>query len=53
MVGLLRSVGGFHSVWACSGVFLVMRLTMLKKVLVVTALWDRLSFAAKFLWWPM
>jgi hypothetical protein len=24
---------------------------MLEKVLRVTALWDRLCFAAKFLWW--
>jgi hypothetical protein len=33
MVGLPKSVGGFHSVWAYSGVFLVMRWTILEKVL--------------------
>jgi hypothetical protein len=53
MVGSPRSVGGFHDVQACSEVLLVMRWTMLKKVPGVTALWDWLCFAAKFLWWPI
>jgi hypothetical protein len=26
---------------------------MLEKVLGVAALWDRLCFTAKFLWWPI
>jgi hypothetical protein len=30
-----------------------MRWTILEKVPGVTALWDWLSFTAKFLWWPM
>jgi hypothetical protein len=53
MVDSSRSVGGFHGVRACSGVFLVMRWTMLKKVPRVAALWDWLCFAAKFLQWPI
>jgi hypothetical protein len=48
-----RSVGGFHGVRAYSGVLLAMRWTILEKVPGVTALWDWLSFTAKFLWWPM
>jgi hypothetical protein len=51
MVGSLRSVGGFHGVQACSRVFLAMRWMMLDKLSGVTALWDRLCFGAKFLWW--
>jgi hypothetical protein len=38
VVGSLRSAGGFHGVRANFG---------------VAALWDRLCFAAKFLWWPI
>jgi hypothetical protein len=53
MVGSSRSVGGFHGVRACSGVFLAMRWTMLEKVLGVTALSDRLCFTAMFLLWPI
>jgi hypothetical protein len=51
--GSSRLVGGFHNVWACSRVFLVMRWMILEKVLGVAALWDQLCFAAKFLWWPI
>jgi hypothetical protein len=32
IVGLPRSVGGFHSVWAYSRVFMVLRWTVLEKV---------------------
>jgi hypothetical protein len=53
MVSLPRSVGGFHVVRACSGVFLTMRWMMLDKVPGVAALCDRLCFTTKFLWWPM
>jgi hypothetical protein len=53
IVGLLRSVRVFHGVQACSGVFLAMRWTMIEKVPRVAALWGRLYFAAKSLWWPV
>jgi hypothetical protein len=53
MVSSPGSVGGFHGVRAYSGVFLVMRWTMLKKVPRVAALWVQPDFVAKFLWWPM
>jgi hypothetical protein len=53
MVSLPRLVGSFHVVRASSGVFLRMMWMMLEKVLGVAALWDRLCFASKFLWWPM
>jgi hypothetical protein len=49
-ISLLRSVGGFHGVQVCSGVFLVMRWMMLEKVLVVAALRGWLCFVAKSSW---
>jgi hypothetical protein len=48
-----RSVGVFHVVWACPRVFPVMRWMMIEKVPRVTALWGRLCFAAKSLWWSV
>jgi hypothetical protein len=53
MVSSPRSVGGFHNVRACSGVFLAIRWAMLELVLGVTTLRDMLCFTAKFLWWPI
>jgi hypothetical protein len=53
MVGSSRSVGGLHSVQPCSRVFLTMRWMILKNVPGVSALWDRLYFAAKFLRWSI
>jgi hypothetical protein len=47
IVGSSRLVGGFHGVWAYSGVFLVMRWTMLEKVPGVAALWARPSLVVK------
>jgi hypothetical protein len=47
IVGWPRSAGGFHSVWACSGVFTVMRWIVLEKVPEVTTLWGQLCFIAK------
>jgi hypothetical protein len=53
IVGSSRSVRVFHGVWACSGVFLAMRWTIIEKVPGVAALWGRLCFAAKSLWRPV
>jgi hypothetical protein len=47
IVGSSRSVGVFHSVWTCSGVFPAMRWMMIENVLGVPTLWGRLYFAAK------
>jgi hypothetical protein len=51
IVGWSRSVGGFHGVRACSGVFLMMRWIVIKKIPRVAAMWGWLCFAAKSLWW--
>jgi hypothetical protein len=48
-----RSIGVFHGVRACSGVFLAMRWMIIEKVPRVAALSGRLCFAAKSLWWPV
>jgi hypothetical protein len=53
IVGSSKSVGSFHSVHACSGVFLVMWWSMLEKVPGVTILWGWPCFIAKSLWWPI
>jgi hypothetical protein len=50
IVSLPRSVGVFHGVRDYSGVFLMMRWMMIKKVPGVAALWGRLFFASKSLW---
>jgi hypothetical protein len=47
IIDSLRSLGGFHVVRACSGVFWAMRWTMLEKVPSVTALWAWPSLEAK------
>jgi hypothetical protein len=53
IVGSSRLVGVFYGVWACHGVFLAMRWMIIEKFPVVVALWGRLCFAAKSLWWPV
>jgi hypothetical protein len=53
IVGSSRLVGVFYDVWAYSGVFLAMRLTMTEKVPGVAALWGQLCFVANSLWQPI
>jgi hypothetical protein len=50
MVGSPRLVRSFHGVRACSGVFMVMRWTVLEKVSEIDALWGWLCFPAKSPW---
>jgi hypothetical protein len=45
------SVGGFHGVRACSGVFSAMRWMMIERIHGVAALWGWLCFTVKSLWW--
>jgi hypothetical protein len=53
IVGWPRLVGGLHSVRAYSGVFTMMRWTVLEKVPKVVALWGQLCFIAKSPWRPV
>jgi hypothetical protein len=50
MIDSPKSVGGFHGVRTCSGVFMVMRWMVLEKVPEIAALWGRLGFTAKSPW---